>query len=79
MGTLLALTFHAAALSRYGVSVSFWPFLTIATGSNGSFSDGHDHEACRSNPMQMIGQVECKWVGKSMQLPVFRRERRDVL
>jgi hypothetical protein len=45
----------------------------------GSFSNGHDHEACWSNPMQMIGQVECKWVGKSMQLPVFRRERRDVL
>lgn len=22
-------------------------------------------------PMQMVGQVECKWMGKSVQLPIF--------
>jgi hypothetical protein len=45
------------------------PLLPVATGSNGSFSAGHVHESCWSNPMQMTGQVECKWVGKSVQLP----------
>ena len=35
----------------------------------GSFSAGHGHEACWSNPIQVTGQVECKWVGKSVQLP----------
>lgn len=37
--------------------------------SFGSFSAGHGHETSWSNPMQMAGQVECKWLVKSMQLP----------
>jgi len=32
-------------------------------------SAGHGYEACRSNPMQIIGQIECKWLGKSVHLP----------
>ena len=45
--------------------------LPVATGSNGC-----SLPACRSNPMQMTGQVECKWVGKSVQLPrVWLRRR----
>jgi len=34
----------------------------------GSFSAGHVRETIWSNPMQMTGQAECKWVGKSVQL-----------
>jgi hypothetical protein len=41
----------------------------------GSFSAGHGHEACWSNPMQMTGQVECKWVGKSVQLPNYQKQK----
>lgn len=37
----------------------FWPI-----------SAGHVYELCWSSPMQMTGQVECKWVGKSVQLPI---------
>jgi hypothetical protein len=49
-------------------------FLVTVTGSCGSFSAGHGHETSWSNPMQMEGQVECKRVGKSVQLPkVFQR------
>ncbi|WP_223538092.1 hypothetical protein [Pseudomonas sp. GL-B-16] len=39
---------------------------------SGSFSAGHGHEACWSNPVQMAGQVECKQMGKSVQLPICR-------
>lgn len=35
----------------------------------GSFSASHIREVCWSNPMQMTGQAEGKWVGKSVQLP----------
>ena len=44
-------------------------FRQTANAAFGSFSAGRVHESCRSNPMQMTGQVECKWVGKSVQLP----------
>jgi len=37
-----------------------------------TLSAGHVRETCWSNPLQMTGQAECKWVGKSVQLP---RER----
>ncbi|WP_348967365.1 hypothetical protein [Pseudomonas sp. PS02303] len=37
--------------------VSYWPFFA-----------GQGHPVCWSNPMQTTGQVECKWVVKSMQL-----------
>ena len=40
-----------------------------STGCLASFSAGHVRDLCWSNPMQMIGQVECKRVGKSVQLP----------
>lgn len=33
-----------------------------------SFSADNMHEPSWSNPMQMTGQVECKWMGKSAQL-----------
>jgi hypothetical protein len=36
----------------------------MLTGSYGSFSAGFVHEASWSNPTQIAGQVECKWVGK---------------
>ncbi len=39
------------------------------------FSADHAHESCWSNPMQMTGQVECKWVGKSVHLPMQGRLR----
>jgi hypothetical protein len=35
----------------------------------GSFSAGQSHEAFWSNTNQMTGQVECNWLGKSVQLP----------
>jgi hypothetical protein len=39
MGTLLALTFHAAALSRNGVSVSFWPIIACYEGQQSTIAD----------------------------------------
>jgi hypothetical protein len=42
----------------------------------GSFCACHAHESCWSNPMQMTGQVECKWVGKSVQFPILHRSKR---
>lgn len=33
------------------------------------FLAGHVDGSYWSNPMQMTGQVECKWVGKFVQLP----------
>ena len=41
------------------VTVRFWPF-----------SAGHGQEAYWSNTMQMVGQVKCKRVVKSVQLPI---------
>jgi hypothetical protein len=38
-------------------TVHFWPLFA-----------GQGHPVCWSNPMQTTGQVECKWVVKSMQL-----------
>jgi hypothetical protein len=37
------------------------------------FSAGHVREICWSNPIQMTGQAECKWVGKSEHLPIEGR------
>lgn len=36
--------------------------LSVPRGCSGSFSAGQVHEVCWPNPMQMTGQVECKWV-----------------
>jgi len=44
-------------------------YVAFAIDSYGPISAGHAHESCWSNPMQMTGPVECKWVGKSVQLP----------
>jgi hypothetical protein len=44
----------------------------------GQFGIGvNSHEACWSNPMQMTGQIECKWVGKSVQLPIGSLNLKD--
>ncbi|POP95481.1 hypothetical protein CXB41_16970 [Pseudomonas syringae pv. syringae] len=40
----------------------------IASGHFWPFFAGQGHPVCWSNPMQTTGQVECKWVVKSMQL-----------
>lgn len=37
--------------------VNYLWLLKISTGCCGSFSAGHGHEACRSSPRQMAGQV----------------------
>ena len=42
--------------------------LPLVKGSFGSVSAGENHPMCWSNPMQTTGQVECKWVVKSVQL-----------
>jgi hypothetical protein len=42
-------------------------FLPFGNGSYGSFFTGQGHPVRWSNPMQTTGQVECKWVVKSMQ------------
>ena len=43
--------------------------LQVQIGSYGSASAGHGYDASRSNPTQMTGQFECKWVVKSTNYP----------
>jgi len=72
-GSVQRRRFHQSMIRQFGQSDFFnriGRFLSVAT-VNGSFSAGHGHAACWSDPMQITGQVECKWVGKSVQLPIL--------
>lgn len=51
----------------------------VATVRFGSLSAGHGYEACWSDRMQMTGQVECKRVVKSVQLPRGYESRVDAV
>ena len=51
-----------AAHARIRAKGTYWPFFA-----------GQGHPACWSNPMQTTGQVECKWVVKSMRTHLLRR------
>ena len=61
----------AISVNRLGIAdtmTAFGRLLPLVKGSFGSVSAGENHPMCWSNPMQTTGQVECKWVVKSVQL-----------
>jgi hypothetical protein len=58
-------------------TTGFGRSLPFTKGGFGSFSARYCRGASWSNPMQMTGQVECKWVGKSVKLPTSGKKTQD--
>ncbi len=57
------------------------PGRPLAVPPSRLLSAGQGHKARESNPIQMTGQVECKWVGKSEEVvaPAMRHGKRKPL